>query len=133
MQPLAPELRRLPEEALGAAEAGIRRLPADGTFNNGESAAHYGLSWWACEYLVAGFGVDSLWQLLEELDEPQAETRTRCSESLIGLTGRKLARRGGQDDDQRVRPRTSSPRSRRRRLCRRRATGPTWPTHIVVP
>ena len=26
---LAPELRRLPEEALGAAEAGIRRLPAD--------------------------------------------------------------------------------------------------------
>jgi hypothetical protein len=92
VQPLAPELRRLPEEALAAAEAGVRRLPADGTFNNGDSAAHYGLSWWACEYLVASFGEDSLWRLLEELDDPHADTDA-VLESLIGVTGRMLVRR----------------------------------------
>jgi hypothetical protein len=92
VQPLAPELRRLPEEALGAAEAGVRRLPADGTFNNGDSAAHYGLSWWACEYIVASFGEDSLWRLLEELDDPQADVDT-VLESLLGVTGRMVARR----------------------------------------
>lgn len=92
VQPLAPELRRLPEEALGEAEAGVRRLPADGTFNNGNSAAHYGLSWWACEYLVASFGEDSLWQLLEELDDPHADPDA-VLESQVGLTGRKVARR----------------------------------------
>ncbi len=92
VQPLAPELRRLPEEALGAAEAGIRRLPADDTFNDSESAAHYGLSWWACEYLVASFGVDSLWQLLEDLDEPHPNPDEVLG-SLFGLTGRMLARR----------------------------------------
>ncbi len=92
VQPLAPELRRLPEEALGAAEAGVRRLPADGTFNNGESAAHYGLSWWACEYIVASFGEDTLWQLLEEFDMPHADTDAVLG-SQIGLTGRKVARR----------------------------------------
>ena len=93
VQPLPPELRRLPEEALGAAEAGVRQLPADGTFNDAESAAHYGLSWWACEYLVAGFGADSLWRLLDELAEPGAD-QGEVLETQVGLTGRQLARRG---------------------------------------
>jgi hypothetical protein len=92
VRPLAPELRRLPPEALGAAEAGVRRMPADGTFNDADSAAHYGLSWWACEYLVAGFGTESLWRLLEELDQPGVDQDARL-EALIGLTTRQLARR----------------------------------------
>ena len=95
VQPLAPELRRLPEEALGAAEAGVRRLPADGTFNDANSAAHYGVSWWACEYIVASFGADSLWRLLEELDDPKADTDA-VLESLVGLTGQMVARRGAK-------------------------------------
>jgi hypothetical protein len=95
VQPLIPELRRLPEEALGAAEAGVRRLPADGTFNNADSAAHYGLSWWACEYLVAGFGVESMWQLLEELDR-RGDDQDEALEALIGLSGKQLARRAAK-------------------------------------
>ena len=95
VQPLAPELRRLPEEALSAAEAGVRRLPADGTFNDADSAEHYGISWWACEYLVAGFGVDSLWRILAELDDAEADA-DEVLESLIGLTGTKVARRGAK-------------------------------------
>jgi len=95
VQPLDPDQRRLPEEALGAAEAGVRRLPADGTFNDGDSAAHYGLSWWACEYLVVGFGAGSLWQLLDELDTPDVD-QDAILESLVGLTGGMIARRGAK-------------------------------------
>jgi hypothetical protein len=95
VQPLAPELRRLPQEALKEAEAGVRGLPGDGTFNDGDSSAHYGLSWWACEYLVAGFGADSLWRLLEELDRPEAD-QDEVLQSLVGLTSRMLARRGAK-------------------------------------
>ena len=95
VQPLTPELRRLPQEALGEAEAGVRGLPGDGTFNDADSSAHYGLSWWACEYLVAGFGPESLWRLLEELDHPGAD-QDAVLQSLVGLTGRMLARRGAK-------------------------------------
>ena len=95
VQPLAPELRRLPQEALREAEAGVRGLPDDGTFNAEESSAHYGLSWWACEYLVAGFGSDSLWRLLEDLDRPETD-QDDVLERLIGLTTRMLARRAAK-------------------------------------
>lgn len=93
VQSLAPESRSLAEEALGAAEAGVRRLPVDGTFNDADSAAHYGVSWWACEYLAASFGSSSLWQLLDELNDPDAD-QAEVLESLIGLTGPQLAKRG---------------------------------------
>jgi hypothetical protein len=96
VQPLAPEQRRLPQEALGEAEAGVRGLPRDGSFNDGESSAHYGISWWACEYLVASFGRESLWRLLEELDRPAADEQDAVLESLVGLTSRMLARRGAK-------------------------------------
>lgn len=95
VQPLPPEARRLPEEALSAAEAGVRRLPADETFNDADSAAHYGLSWWACEYLVASYGTESLWRLLDELDDPDdPETgQSEVLEGLFGISGPQLARR----------------------------------------
>lgn len=95
VQPLAPELRRLPEEALSAAEAGLKRLPADQTFNDADSAAHYGISWWACEYLATSFGESSLWDLLEALGEPDAD-QAEVLRSLIGLSGPQLARRGAR-------------------------------------
>jgi len=95
VQPLAPELRRLPQDALVEAEAGVRGMPGDGTFNDGDSSAHYGISWWACEYLVAGFGRESLWRLLEELDRPAAN-QDAVLDSLFGLTSRMLARRGAK-------------------------------------
>jgi len=95
VQALAPELRRLPQEALGAAEAGVHGLPRDGTFNDDvDSSAHYGLSWWACEYLVASFGETSLWQLLEELG-PEVDQDAKL-ESLIGINTRQLARRAAR-------------------------------------
>ena len=95
VQPLPPELRRLPQDALGEAEAGVRGLPGDGTFNDAGSSANYGLSWWACEYLVAGFGAESLWRLLEELNRPGA-VQDDVLESLVGLSSRMLARRGAK-------------------------------------
>lgn len=95
VQPLAPEERRLPEAALNAALSGVRSMPADDTFNGDQSAAHYGLSWWACEYLVAGFGEESLWRLLEELAVEGAEADT-VLESLFGLDTTALARRGAR-------------------------------------
>src|SRR5690606_19117639 len=95
VQPLAPELRRLPEEALSAAEAGLKRLPADQTFNDADSAAHYGISWWACEYLATSFGESSLWDLLEAWGEPDAD-QAEVLRSLIGLSGPQLARRGAR-------------------------------------
>jgi hypothetical protein len=95
VQPLAPELRQLPQEALSAAEAGVGGLPRDGTFNDADSAAHYGISWWACEYLVASFGQESLWRLLEELDRADADREDRLK-ALVGLTTRQLARRAAR-------------------------------------
>lgn len=73
VRPLAPEDRRVPAAAVQAAEAGVADLPEDATFNDGDSDAHYGLSWWAVEYLADAYGESAPWQLLDELAEPGAD------------------------------------------------------------
>ncbi len=57
VRPLAPEDRRISDAAIAAAKGGlITELPDDATFNEGDSALHYGVAWWACEYLATAFG-----------------------------------------------------------------------------
>ncbi|GAA4720038.1 hypothetical protein [Nocardioides conyzicola] len=73
VRPLAPEDRRLPDAALTAAEAGVGDLPDDASFNDDDSQAHYGLAWWAVEYVADSYGEDAPWLLLDALAEPGAD------------------------------------------------------------
>ncbi len=67
VRPLAPEQRRLPTAAMRAARAGAPDLPDDATFNDDDSQAHYGLAWWAVEYVADSYGDEAPWQLLDAL------------------------------------------------------------------
>lgn len=90
VRPLAPEDRRLPDAALVAAEDGTDDLPDDATFNDDDSQAHYGLSWWAVEYVAQAYGDDAPWQLLDAMDEPGADPDTVLREQF-GTTTHDLA------------------------------------------
>lgn len=70
---LAPEDRRIPEAAVRAADAGVADLPDDTTFNDQDSDAHYGLAWWAVEYVADAYGEQAPWQLLDDLAAPGAD------------------------------------------------------------
>lgn len=94
VRPLAPEDRTLAEPALAAARAGVAAgrlvMPSDETFNADGSTAHYGLSWWAVEYLANSFGEQVLWTLVEgAADEPSLER-------LVGLDEDRLAMRAAR-------------------------------------
>lgn len=73
VRPLAPEDRRIPEVAVRAAQAGVADLPDDTSFNGEGSDAHYGLAWWAIEYVADAYGEDVPWLLLDSMAEPGAE------------------------------------------------------------
>ena len=95
VRPLAPEDRRLPDAALTAAEEGAAGqrsddLPDDDTFNDDDSQAHYGLAWWAVQYVADSYGDDAPWQLLDALDEPGADPETVLREQF-GTTTHDLA------------------------------------------
>ena len=98
VRPLPPEQRGISQSAIDAARAGFRELPTDAAFNDGDSQAHYGEAWWACEYVAASFGEPTLWSLLEQLDDPKLDATGQSAvlRAWIGLTGRQLARRAGE-------------------------------------
>jgi hypothetical protein len=73
VRPLPPEERRLPDAALAAAEAGAADLPDDASFNDEDSQAHYGLAWWAVEYVADSYGDEAPWLLLDALGAPGAD------------------------------------------------------------
>lgn len=73
VRPLAPEDRRIPAAAVLAAEAGVSDLPDDETFNDQDSDAHYGLAWWAVEWVADTYGEDAPWALLDAMAEPGAD------------------------------------------------------------
>lgn len=95
VQPLAPEDRRITQQAIDAAEAGVDALPADDTFNGDASSANYGLSWWVCEYVAATYGPSTLWSLLDYVTVPGADPGQRMQMAL-GLNSRQLARAGAK-------------------------------------
>jgi len=91
----APAQRRVSSEALAAARAGVRRMPADDTFNDADSAVHYGVSWWTCEHLAATYGPAALWTLLDQLARPGVDP-VAVTRRLTGTTPDQLARRGAK-------------------------------------
>jgi hypothetical protein len=91
VRPLAPEDRRIPEAAVAAAEAGVGDLPDDATFNDDDSDAHYGLAWWAVEYVADAYGEDAPWQLLDAMAEPDADPTVVLREQF-GTSTHELAR-----------------------------------------
>lgn len=99
VQPLAPERRTLSEAAVEAARAGVTEMPPDDAFNDagtpGRASANYGIAWFACEYLAASYGEVALWQLLDALDEPDADP-DRVLGELVGINVRTLARKAGK-------------------------------------
>lgn len=106
VRPMAPEDRRVADAAIAAARAGqVTDLPDDDTFNDDDSAVHYGVAWWACEYLATTLGRGTLWALLDDLeaagaeaddaDAEQAEADARL-ESLTGMNTRTIARKAAK-------------------------------------
>jgi hypothetical protein len=73
VRPLAPDERRLPDAALSAAEEGAADLPDDASFNDDDSQAHYGVAWWAVEYLADSYGEEAPWLLLDQLSAAGAD------------------------------------------------------------
>src|SRR3546814_4519758 len=71
------DLRRIPEAAVAAAEAGVADLPDDATFNDDDSDAHYGIAWWAIEYVAEAYGEDAPWQLLDAMGVAGARSDER--------------------------------------------------------
>jgi len=95
VRPLAPEDRRIDQAAIKLAKAGVDALPADSTFNDSGSAANYGLSWWACEYVAVTYGEPALWSLLDYVNVPGSDPGKRM-QMAIGLNSRQLARQGAR-------------------------------------
>lgn len=97
--------RRIQPEALVAARAGLTRLPEEADFRDRAAAEHYGVSWWACEYVAATAGPAALWALLDRLgplgeqsplgvaDAAQQDAALRA---LAGVNARTLARKAGK-------------------------------------
>jgi hypothetical protein len=90
VRPLPPQDRRIPEAAVLAAEHGVDDLPDDASFNDRDSEAHYGLSWWAVEYLADTFGPDAPWQLLDAMNRADTEP-DRVLRDRFGTSTRRLA------------------------------------------
>jgi len=91
---LPPTERVISGEALDAARAGLTELPDTDTFNETDSLANYGVSWWVCEAIAETYGAEMLWTLVEELDgisNPDARL-----ELLLGVSGRRLVRDAGK-------------------------------------
>lgn len=67
VQPIRRSRRMLPQEALDAAYAPVVRLPTDEDFDGPRPGAAYGVSWWACEWIVRQRESAALWALLEAM------------------------------------------------------------------
>lgn len=95
VRPLPPQDRRIPEAAVVAAENGVSDLPDDASFNDTDSEAHYGISWWAVEYLADTYGEDAPWQLLDAMAQPGADPDDVLREQF-GTSTHQLAEHAAQ-------------------------------------
>lgn len=95
VRPLAPQDRMISQAAVAAAQRGVDALPPDATFNGPESSVHYGISWFACEYLASVYGEATLWHLFDEMraDGGVAESdQDQVLLDVLGIDGATLAR-----------------------------------------
>lgn len=85
--------RLIARDAVTAARDGLSELPPDDTFNGPDSTANYGIAWYACEYIVAGYGEEVLWRLFRAMRRhgtTYAE-QDRVLEQVLGIDGAQLA------------------------------------------
>jgi hypothetical protein len=99
VQSLPPQRRTISKAAIEAARAGVTEMPPDDSFNDagtpGRASANYGIAWFACEYLAAGYGEVTLWQLLDALNQDGADP-DQVMLARLGLNVRTLARKAGK-------------------------------------
>jgi hypothetical protein len=94
VQTIPPYRRMIAKQALTAARAGVDGLPRDKTFNGPGSGAHYGVAWYACEYVAATYGEDALWRLFDTMraDGGTGERRQNAViQDVLGISGDQLA------------------------------------------
>lgn len=91
--------REISREAVDRAQLGLTALPADTDFNGVHSAANYGISWYACEVVVARFGEEALWGLLAEFGKDGGTREIEQDavlERVIGMDGAQVAAAAGR-------------------------------------
>jgi hypothetical protein len=94
VQPVPTYRRMIARAALERARGGIERLPRNRTFNGPESGAHYGIAWYACEYVAAAFGEDALWRLFDAMragDGTREKGQDQVLRKMFGIDGHQLA------------------------------------------
>ena len=92
VQPMPEDQRLISQSAIDAAEAGLDDLPADLDYNDADQAAHYGVSWWACEAIVEMYGEPMLWRLLDELAATSPEDQDDELQQTLQMGSAQLAR-----------------------------------------
>lgn len=92
VQPLPEGQRLISQAAIDAARAGLDELPADVDYNDEEQAAHYGISWWACEAIVDMYGEPMLWRLLDELGATSPDDQADELQQTLQMGAGQLAR-----------------------------------------
>ena len=99
VEPIPTYRRLIARAALTEARAGVTRLPADRTFNGPGSGAHYGVAWFACEYVAATYGEDALWRLFDAMragDGTREKGQDAVLEKVLGIGSSELAAAAGQ-------------------------------------
>lgn len=92
VQPLPEDRRLISQSAIDAAAAGPDELPADLDYNDEDQAAHYGMSWWACEAIVEMYGEPMLWRLLDELAATSSSDQDEVLQQTLQMDSGQLAR-----------------------------------------
>lgn len=92
VQALPLELRLISQAAIDEATKGLDDLPADLDFNDEHQAAHYGISWWACEAIVDMYGEAMLWRLLDDLAAVDPVERDNELQQTLQMGSAQLAR-----------------------------------------
>lgn len=92
VQPRPEDQRLISQEAINAARAGLDELPGDAGYNGEDQAAHYGISWWACQAIVDIYGESMLWRLLDELAATSSSDQADKLQQTLQMGAGQLAR-----------------------------------------
>ncbi|MDN5896855.1 MAG: hypothetical protein L0H93_22895 [Nocardioides sp.] len=82
-----------------AAREGLDAMPSSSNFNGDSSAANYGISWYACEFIADTYGEDALWRLLDTMHDDGGTSEQGQDDvlrQLLGIDSRELARAAGK-------------------------------------
>ncbi|MCZ4500852.1 MAG: hypothetical protein JWQ74_3407 [Marmoricola sp.] len=87
--------RRIATVAITKAQAGVSAMPSTQSFNGGDQAWNYALSWMACDYIAATQGESKLWELMTTMHNGGEGTADQDQDTVLlrvlGIDGRELA------------------------------------------